>query len=713
MKQLVLRAGNPQIVEVPAPGAEPGRVLVANAASVISTGTERAALEYGGGGLASRALRNPELIKAGLQHLRQRGLRETVDVARGVTSPDSPLGYSCAGFVLDTGGIADFRAGQLVACAGAGLATHAEIVSVPGNLVAGAPDGLDPSAAAFATIGSIALQGVRRAQPALGERVVVIGLGLIGLLTVQLLAVAGCRVFGVEPDERRRELGLKLGAEAVAEPGDAPAAVGSWSDGVGADAVVVCAAGGQGIANGGVVLLRAKGRLVVVGDVPLSFERGPLYVREADVLISTSYGPGRYDATYEESGVDYPVGYVRWTENRNMGEVLRLLASGKLDVESLVELEVPIDRAVEAYEKLGGASPPLTAVLTYDQEAGCAGARTVRTSGPVPAAQRDGSVRIAIVGAGGFVRSMHLPNLKTDPRARVVVVAARGGGSASDAARLAGGADATTDWRTVIERDDVDLVLIATRHDSHAEIAAAALGAGKAVFVEKPLGLSRDEIDLVRDAARSNDRLAIGFNRPFAPLARVLEGELRQLPEAPVQLVYRVSAPLDPAHWLNDPAIGGGRILGEACHMFDFASWLCGSPERVLAAALPSTGGVHTVESVSVTIQYGSGSVATVHYSAIGAKTMPKERIEVMSGGRSWVLDDFLTLTSYGKAGPETQTSRIVDKGHAELVRRVLGACRGEAPFEPGIGPAYVAQLVALAAVEAVASGQPQLIAVR
>ncbi len=491
-----------------------------------------------------------------------------------------------------------------------------------------------------------------------------IGLGLIGLLTVQLLTAAGCRVFGVEPDARRRELARRLGAEALADPHEAATAAASWSDGIGADAAIVCATGGRGIANGGVALLRAKGRLVVVGDVPLSFERGPLYVREADVLISTSYGPGRYDATYEDSGVDYPVGYVRWTENRNMGEVLRLLRSQKLDVESLIELEVPIDHAVEAYKKLGGPSPPLTAVLTYDSHHGATARRTVvRASGPVAAARGDGTVRIAIVGPGGFVTSMHLPNLKTDPRASVVVVAAHSGGSASNAARLAGGADTTTDWRTVIERDDVDLVLIGTRHDSHAEIAAAALGAGKAVFVEKPLGLSRDEIDLVRDAARTNDRLAIGFNRPFAPLARALERQLRQLPEAPVHLVYRVSAPLDPGHWLNDPAIGGGRILGEACHMFDFANWLCGTPERVLAAALPSTGEVHTVESASATIQYANGSVATVHYSAVGAKTMPKELIEVMSGGRSWILDDFKILKTFGSTAPETRTALTVDKG--------------------------------------------------
>jgi predicted dehydrogenase/threonine dehydrogenase-like Zn-dependent dehydrogenase len=691
-----------------------GRVLVATLASVISSGTERTAVTAGGGGgpLPVRAIRNPELIKKGLDHLRDRGLRETLDLARGVTAPDSPLGYSSAGVVLDTGGIPDFRVGQLVACAGAGSANHAEVVSVAGNLVAAVPEGVDPRAAAFTTLGAIALQGVRRTQPTLGERAVVVGLGLLGLLTVQLLRAAGCQVFGIEPVESRRELGRRLGADGTAGPQEAGDAVGRWTDGVGADAAVICAATpASEVVNDAVGLLRRKGRVVPLGEIGLDLDRSALYLREADVLISTSYGPGRYDPSYEDGGVDYPLAYVRWTENRNMGEVLRLLATGQLLVGPLIDLELPVERAPEAYTALTGPEPPLAAVLTYDPPEGrIEGGRgeVVRTSRPAAApVAGDRVVRIALVGAGSFVTGVHVPNLKADARAHVTVVANRRGNSASDAARLLGGADATTDWRATIDREDVDLVLIGTRHDSHAEIAAAALRAGKAVFVEKPLGLSRAEIDSVWEAGRANDRLAIGFNRTFAPLAQALEREVRDLAPAPVQLVYRVSSPLPADAWLNDPAVGGGRVLGEACHMYDFANWLCGRPERVYGSALPATGGVRTVESSTVTVQYANGSVATVHYSSVGAATMPKERIEVLCGGRSWVLDDFRALTSYSSAGARAETARRVDKGHAALMKRVLDACCGEAPFEPGLEAAYAAQSVALAALESFATNQP------
>jgi predicted dehydrogenase/threonine dehydrogenase-like Zn-dependent dehydrogenase len=707
MKQLVLRAGAPQIVDIPAPAPQPGRVLVRNVASAISSGTERTAVASGGSGpLPVRAIRNPELIKKGLSHLREHGLRETLDLARGVTAPDAPLGYSSAGIVLDTGGVAEFRVGQLVSCAGAGSANHAEVVSVPANLVAAVPDGVDARAAAFATIGAIALQGVRRAEPTLGERVVVVGLGLLGLLTVQLLRAAGCQVFGVEPIDGRRELARQLGADGVSAPGDAEDAVLRWTGRAGADAAIICAAtSASAVVNETIRLLRRKGRVVPVGDVGLGLDRPELYTREADVLISTSYGPGRYDASYEEGGVDYPLAYVRWTENRNMGEVLRLLATGQLDVEPLIGLELPIQRAQEAYAELARPEPPLSAVLTYEPES-AAPSEIVRTSRAV-VASAEGTVRVALIGAGGFVTGVHVPNLKADGRAEVVVVASRSGTSANDAARLVGGADTTTDWHAAVEREDVDLVLIGTRHDSHAEIAAAALDAGKAVFVEKPLGLTREEIDAVWEAGRANDRLAIGFNRAFAPLAQTLERELQELGSSPVQLAYRVSAPLTEDNWLNDPAVGGGRLLGEACHMFDFANWLCGTPGRVLAAALPSAGALRTIESASITVQYGNGSVATVNYSGVGGAGMPKERIEVLCGGRSWVLDDFASLTSYAGADQRTETTSRADKGHAALLKRVLDACLGEAAFEPGLAAAYTAQSVALAALESIATGQP------
>ncbi|MDX6672995.1 MAG: hypothetical protein QOH11_413 [Solirubrobacteraceae bacterium] len=708
MKQVVLRAGAPIVAEVPAPGSAQGRLLVANAASVISTGTERTAVSSGGGGgsLPMRALRNPDLVRTALTHAREHGIRETVDVARGAAAIDAPLGYSSAGVVLDTGGLAEFTVGQAVARAGPGAANHAELVSVPGNLAAPAPEGVSLRDAAFTTLGTIALQGVRRADPTLGERIVVIGLGLLGLLTVQILRAAGCRVFGVEPQDGRRALALELGAERAVAPEEAAAGVSVWTDGLGADAAIVTAsAPGDAIVNQAVELVRTKGRVVPVGEVGLGLERPALYRREADVLISTSYGPGRYDPSYEEAGIDYPIGYVRWTENRNMEAFLHLLATGQVGVAPLVELEVSVDRAEEAYAAVGGDSPPLAAVLTYESEGAeqTADRRTLVREATTWSPTTN-EVVVALIGAGDFVRGVHLPNLKRANGVRIKSVVTRSGTTATDVARALGGADAGTDWRAAIEDPEVNLVLVGTRHDSHAEIAAAALRAGKAVFVEKPLGLTREQIDEVWDAGAGNDRLAIGFNRPFAPLAIRLAEEVRAS-DGPMHLVNRVNSPLPRDHWLNDPVQGGGRLLGEACHMFDFGNWLCGAPERVLAAALPAPPGLKTVESATVTISYAGGSVATVHYSGAGGAAMPKERIEVLRGSRSWVLDDFRALTRYDADTERGDTDKRQDKGHAALLDRVLAAARGEAVFEPGLEAAYAAQRVALAALDAIAGG--------
>jgi predicted dehydrogenase/threonine dehydrogenase-like Zn-dependent dehydrogenase len=704
VKQVVLRGGKTQVVDVPEPGPVPGFVLVANAASAISSGTERSVVASGSGSLAARAIKNPQLVAQTLRHAREHGVRETIGLVKGAVAEDSPLGYSTAGTVVDTGGVAGIHVGQRVAAAGAGQANHAEIVSVPANLVAAVPEGVSLRDASFGAIGAIAIQGVRRAGPTLGERVVVVGLGLLGLITVQALRAAGCRVAGVEPVDDRRALGKDLGAELVLEPAEAVEAVAAWTGGVGADAVIITASSkSDNLVNDAVRMLRRKGRVVPVGEVGLGLAREALYEREADVLISTSYGPGRYDPSYEEAGVDYPLPYARWTAGRNIEEFLRLLSEGLVRLDPLVQVEVPVERAVEAYEALAGASPPLAAALTYAERS--ATERSIPRSS-APSSPGDGSeIRIALVGAGAFMRSMHLPNLQSEDGVRITTVVSRGGSSAASLARSLNGARPGTDWREAVDAPDVDLVVVATRHDTHAEISAAALRAGKAVFVEKPLGLTREEIDDVWAAGEENDRLAIGFNRPFSELADRLGQEASAL-AGPSQLVYRVSSPVPHDHWLNDPLEGGGRILGEACHMFDFANWLLGTPERVLAAAVPAPAGVGSPESASVTIQYADGSVATIHYSGLGPASMPKERVELLRGGRSWVLDDFRTLTSFDNDGTRTESSRG-DKGHAELLHRTLSAMRGEQPFEPGLGAAYLAQSVGLAALESIASGQP------
>jgi predicted dehydrogenase/threonine dehydrogenase-like Zn-dependent dehydrogenase len=711
MKQVVLRGGQPLVAEVPAPSPQAGRLLVANAASVISSGTERATVA-GGGPLPMRAVRNPALVALTLRHAREHGIRETVGVVRNAVSDDTVLGYASAGTVVDTGGLGDFSVGQAVACAGAYRANHAELVSVPGNLVAPVPAGVSLRDAAFTTLGAIAMQGVRRAEASLGERVVVIGLGLLGLLSVQILRAAGCAVIGVEPDASRRELGLRLGAELALAPEGAVARVREWAGGLGADTAIVTAAGASSaIVNDAVAIVRRKGRVVPLGDVGLAFNRDALYQREADVLISTSYGPGRYDPLYEEAGIDYPPAYVRWTENRNMGEFLRLLAAGLVEVEPLIGLELPVARALEAYAALRSQPPPLAAVLIYpgSHERTAGTTESVRVA-LAPRRARSGdshAVRVGVVGPGAFVRATHLPSLRADGAAPIVAVAARRGTTATDVARAAGGeVDAVTDWRRVVEHADVELVLIGTRHDSHAEIAAAALRAGKAVFVEKPLGLTRAQIDDVWQAGGGSDAapLMIGFNRPLAPLSQRLHEELEQV-SGPLQVVIRVNAPLPGEHWLNDPEQGGGRILGEGCHFLDYANWLCGVPLSVSAAAARESGVVRTVQSASITVSYENGSVASVHYSGLGAASLPKERIEVLAGGCAWVLEDFQRLVSYDASGSRTVEKGHGDKGHGALIARTLAACRGQERFLPGLRAAYTAQSVALEALESISSG--------
>jgi predicted dehydrogenase/threonine dehydrogenase-like Zn-dependent dehydrogenase len=709
MKQVVLRNGQPLVADVPAPSPQPGRVLVANVASVISSGTERAATAAGGGSLPMRAVRNPALVALTLRHAREHGIRETVGVVRNAVSDDAVLGYATAGSVLDTGGLGDFSVGQAVACAGAYRANHAEVVSVPGNLVAPVPQGVLLRDAAFTTLGAIAMQGVRRAQASLGERIAVVGLGLLGLLSVQILRAAGCTVIGVEPDPSRRELGMRFGADRAISPEGAVASVREWAGGAGADTAIVTAAGSSSaIVNDAVAMVRRKGRVVPLGDVGLALQRDALYQREADVLISTSYGPGRYDPLYEEAGVDYPLAYVRWTENRNMAEFLRLLAAGSVVVEPLIGLELPVERAADAYAALHSQPPPLAAVLSYPgsrgREPGVA--ESVRVTSGARRARLGGSglIHVGVIGPGAFVRATHLPNLRADGAAPIVAVAARRGTTATDVARAAGGeVDAFTDWRQVVEHENVELVLIGTRHDAHAEIAAAALRAGKAVLVEKPLGLTRAQIDDVWQAGGGDAPLAIGFNRPFAPLSLQLREELAQV-TGPLQVVIRVNAPLPAEHWLNDPVQGGGRILGEACHFFDYANWLCGVPRSVSAAAARESATVRTVQSASITVSYENGSVASVHYSDLGPASLPKERIEVLAGHRAWVLDDFQRLTCFDAGGSRTSEKGRGDKGHAALMQRVLSACRGDRPFIPGPRAAYMAQSVALEALEAISS---------
>lgn len=708
MKQVCLAKGQIAVLEVPPPACAPGGVLVRTSHSLISTGTEMASTGGGGGeSLVRRALANPDLVRKVWDKVGSVGVRQTVNLIRAREASALALGYSAAGEVIEVGaGVERFKIGDRVACAGAGYANHAEINFVPQNLVSRIPDEVPYRDAAFATLGAIALQGVRRLSPTLGEQVVVVGLGLVGQLTVQLLRRAGCRVFGVDLVPARVDLGRRLGLEDGLRPSerDPLSAVREWTNEVGADGVVVCASGGDaGFLNRCLDLCRAKGRLVLVGDVPIRVSRDKLYRKELDFLISCSYGPGRYDPGYEERGLDYPLSYVRWTEGRNLAEVLRLVAAGDLEVAPLVHAVRPVDDAAGAYGLLQAPERPIAVLLDFALPAH--GATDVpRTVRVLPdRVVRPGQVRVGVIGAGSFFRGVHLPNLERHGGFVVTRVATRRGLATREIARRHGIAQATTDPGEILDDPEIDAVLITTRHDLHGPLVIAAARAGKHVFVEKPLGLSVAECDAVAAAVRdAGVLLTVGFNRRLAPLARAARAMIEGVRE-PKTVVFRVNAgPLPPDHWLRDPVEGGGRLLGEGVHFFDFVRFMVGAdPLRVEAGALDrgSAGSVDP-DNVAATVTFADGSLGVVLYVSQGHPGLAKERVEVFGGGRSIVIDDFASLEVHGVPGGKGERRRTADKGHYDLLANFHDAVSGAGPLAVTAEDGYWATWCAEAAAQ-------------
>lgn len=663
------------MLDVPEPVVRPGAVLVRTSTSVISVGTESAST--GGGGrenLVLKAIRNPALVRKVLDRVASHGLKSTVETVRTRLSNDQPTGYSCAGTVVESG-VPDLAPGDRVACAGAGWANHAAFNVVPRNLVARVPDAVPLEDAAFATLAAIALQGVRRAAPTLGERVVVLGLGLLGQITVQLLRASGCVALGVDVRRDRvdRALALGLAGGFATSERDFVAGILERTDGIGADAVIVTAAGGDAaLLNRSFEACRRKGRVVLVGDVPIRIQRDRIYKKEIDFLISTSYGPGRYDPEYEDKGLDYPLAYVRWTEGRNLEESLRLMASGALRVRPLVDATYPVERAPEAYASLAVEPRPLGVVLTYGAEAQVPARVHISTRAAAPAA---GAIGIGVVGFGSYFRSALLPLLKAQPGVALVSACSRNGLTVRAAADKDGFRRGTTDVREVLADPEVRAVYIATRHDQHFAIARDAVEAGKAVFVEKPMTMTaaegRELADLV---AAKGALLTVGFNRRFSPHVTRLRESLAPI-ASPRTMLYRVNAgPLPKDHWLLDPAEGGGRLLGEGVHFFDLLRFLAGTGiERVTSAP-----GANANDEGTVTLSFRDGSRGTLVYTGSGSPEAGKERLEVFAGGASFVLDDFRSLRSFG-ARKDVFDTKAVDKGQAAQLANFLAALRGEA----------------------------------
>lgn len=695
MKQVLLKEGRAVLEDVPVPSPEPGRVLVRTAFSVLSAGTERSALHADEAASLMNRASDPATLWKALEVLRSEGPAGVVDRIRAARQPRAAApGYAASGRVHAAGaGVLDLPPGTPVACAGAGHACHAEWISVPRLLVVPVPEGVPFDEAAFATLGSIALQGVRRSAIQIGEAAVVLGLGLIGTLTGQILRAAGARVLGFDPDPGRAALGRTLGLEAhdfaaVDPREEVPRATG----GLMADAVLVCAAArGSEVANLAMRLCRKKGRVVIVGDVGLDLDRSLMYEKELDVVISTSYGPGRYDPSYEEKGIDYPAPYVRWTLNRNMAAFLDLLREGRVKVRPLIDRVFPLEEAAAAYEAIDRDAPgerPVGVLLRYPaapeaaalegSPAPAAARPPAAFFDPLPAAREIG---VGVCGAGGFVKAVHLPILRRARAFRLRGVATASPLNAGETARRFAMDLATTDLQDLLRDEGVDLVLIGTRHRLHAPQALLALRAGRHVFVEKPLCLDEAEVaPLVDEARRARRLLAVGFNRRYSPLARRAREVLARL-QGPSLLVYRVNAGrLPPGHWLQDAAEGGGRIVGECCHFLDLILFLAGGRDLLgaRATALPSDGiTVVNSDSFAAILDLQDGSRAALIYSGLGDPGLPKERLEIFKGGAVLVLDDFKRLTVHGGAGGSLDLGRQ-DKGFEAQWEEIGRALRGE-----------------------------------
>jgi predicted dehydrogenase/threonine dehydrogenase-like Zn-dependent dehydrogenase len=721
MKQVLQyrRSGATRVVDVPAPLTPAGGLLVHNQWSLISPGTERMLVEAGGSNLLNTARQRPDLVRQVLDKAAHDGIAATIEAVRSRLDVAIPLGYSCAGTVLDVGSQIRqvFGPGDRVACAGAGQANHAEVVAVARNLVVRVPDAVSLDDGAFVTVGAIALQGVRIADVRIGEACVVIGLGLVGQLTVQLLKAAGCRVFGIDVAPDKVELARSLGADAACLRSDADLLdrVRAFSVGRGADAILITAAtGSSDPVQVAASFARDRAVVVAVGMVGMDVPRNAYYEKELQLRLSRSYGPGRYDRSYEADGIDYPVGYVRWTEQRNMEAFLDLVAAGTVRPSRLVTHRVPIADAERAYGIVTGAvaEPYLGILLEYPASAAVDAPTVTRVDvRPTPAVSK-AAVGLGVVGAGSFARSVLLPALRKSvgPALELRGVATASAPSAQQTATRFGFAYAATDWRQVVEDDAVDAVVVATRHDLHASVAAAALRAGKAVFLEKPMALSTVELDDVLDAWQSSGRvLQLGFNRRFAPTYRQLKAHFAGR-KTPLVMAYRVNAgAVAPTSWVIDPVQGGGRVIGEVCHMVDVLVDLAGvSVTSVFAQSLPASAGG---DDVVITLDFADGSIGTVVYASSGDRSLAKELLEVLGGGRAAVLDDFRSVRLHA-GGKATRSGggflrSTQDKGHAAELAAFLTAVRagGPSPIDP-LEAAHVTR-VTFAAVESAQSGQP------
>ncbi|MBC7485285.1 MAG: bi-domain-containing oxidoreductase [Cytophagaceae bacterium] len=667
MKQIIqdLKNGNTILEEVPAPEIKKGHLLIQTTFSLVSLGTERMLVEFGKAGWIAKARQQPDKVKQVLDKIKADGLMPTLEAVFNKLDQPLPLGYCNVGKVVAIGeGVVDFKIGDRVASNG----QHAEYVCVPVNLAARVPAQVSDEEASFTVIASIGLQGIRLLQPTFGETIVVTGLGLIGLITAELLLSNGCRVIGIEIDESKRTLALSKGIDVINPlKDDVVKTVQSLTNGIGADGVLITAsAKNNDIISQAAQMCRKRGRVVLTGVVGLDIRRSDFYEKEITFQVSCSYGPGRYDDDYEYKGRDYPMAYVRWTEKRNFEAVLFAIASGKLDVKSLITEIVPLQDYQKIYGSMGSGQS-IASLLKYPDNAPYA--QTVKLStASLSASKMKG---IAIIGAGNFTKMTLLPAMKA-LKPTISYIASAGGVSGTAMAKKYGIQNSTTDYKAVLQDSNTGLVLITTRHNLHASMTVEALQAGKHVFVEKPLALNETELDQIVKAREASGKMVmIGFNRRFSPFIKKMKNILA---DTPMHIVATMNAGFIPPNvWIHDLLIGGGRIVGEACHFIDLCNYLTGS--KVVAVCANALGPQITeqTDNVSILLRFENGSNAVINYFSNGDKSYSKERVEVFQDGRTLIMDNYRSLQAYGFKGFSSMKSKQ-DKGHAAQFAVLLDA---------------------------------------
>lgn len=678
MKQIIqsFKTGKTILEEVPAPQAKSGTVLIQTTKSLVSLGTERMLVEFGKANLIQKARQQPDKVKMVLDKIRTDGILPTLETVFNKLGEPLPLGYCNVGRVVAVGsGVTEFKVGDRVTSNG----SHAEYVSVPKNLVAHIPDSVSDEEAAFTVIGSIGLQGIRLLKPTLGETIVVTGLGLIGLITAQLLVANGCKVIGIDLDQSKLDLAKQWGITTLnPETDDVVKFVEEHTNGVGADGVIITAsAKTDQIISEAAQMSRKRGRIILVGIIGLDLSRAEFYEKELSFQVSCSYGPGRYDDDYELRGIDYPLPFVRWTEKRNFEAILGAIESGKLVVKDLITEVVPLENYLDIYGEIG-SSKAIASIISYEDKSADELNHTIRIKDHNFSGQKG---VIGIIGAGNFTKMTMLPALKGSD-AGLKYIASRGGLSGTAMARKYNIAKSTTDYHEILKDDDVDMVLITTRPGSHASMTIESLKAGKHVFVEKPLAINIEELRVIIDTHQnSNKTLMVGFNRRFSPHIEKMKSLVG---DAPMNVIATMNAGFIPPNtWYHDLKVGGGRIVSEAVHYIDLISYLTGSKVKAVCMNAMGVNPEENTDNASILIRYENGSTGVINYFANGSKAYSKERVELYSQERTLIMDNFRKTKGYGFKGFRGMSTKI-DKGHKNQFHKLINQLKtGGEPLIP------------------------------